>query len=100
MKWTNGKKAVAIIAGIAIIAVISVLCGIVYYGVMRSKYNNVVEMIKQGNYETAEEMLIDMNVIGTKNDEKMADFIPGTSLCPGKYQSALRPDRGTVQRCF
>ena len=71
MKWTNGKKAVAIIAGIAIIAVISVLCGIVYYGVMRSKYNNVVEMIKQGNYETAEEMLIDMNVIGTKNDEKM-----------------------------
>lgn len=74
MKWTNGKKAVAIIAGIAIIAVISVLCGIVYYGVMRSKYNNVVEMIKQGNYETAEEMLIDMNVIGTKNDEKMADF--------------------------
>ena len=74
MKWTNGKKAVAIIAGIAIIAIISVLCGIVYYGVMRSKYNNVVEMIKQGNYETAEEMLIDMNVIGTKNDEKMSDF--------------------------
>ena len=75
MKLTKGKKIAAVIAVvIVVIAVISVLCGIVYYGVKRSKYNNVVEMIKQGNYETAEEMLIDMNVIGTKNDEKMADF--------------------------
>ena len=63
MKLTKGKKIAAVIAVvIVVIAVISVLCGIVYYGVMRSKYNNVVEMIKQGNYETAEEMLIDMNV--------------------------------------
>ena len=57
MKWTNGKKTVAVIA---VIATISMICGIVYYGVMQSKYNNVVEMIKQGNYETAEEMLIDI----------------------------------------
>ena len=26
--------------------------------------------------------------------------VPGTGLCPGKYQSALRPDGSTVQRCF
>ena len=74
MKLTKGKKIAAVIAVvIVVIAVISVLCGIVYYGVMRSKYNNVVEMIKQGNYETAEEMLIDMNVIGTK--WRILDFV-------------------------
>ena len=71
MKWTKGKKAVAVIA---VIATISMICGIGYYGVMRSKYNNVVEMIKQRNYETADEMLIDMNVKGTIDDKKRADF--------------------------
>ena len=31
---------------------------------------------------------------------RLCPHATGTGLCPGKYQSALRPDRGTVQRCF
>ena len=71
MEWTKGKKVMAVIGGIAILFMIY---GIVHFIIMNNQYNKVIEVIKQGDYTRAEEMLIDMNVIGTKNDEKMADF--------------------------
>ena len=71
MEWTKGRKVMAVIGGIAILFMIY---GIVHFIIMNNQYNKVIEVIKQGDYTRAEEMLIDMNVIGTKNDEKMADF--------------------------
>ena len=49
----------AVIGGIAILFM---LYGIVHSIIMNNQYNKVIEVIKQGDYTRAEEMLIDMNV--------------------------------------
>ena len=59
MEWTNGKKVMAVICGIAILFM---LYGIVHFIMMNSQYNKVIEVIKQGDYTRAEEMLTDRNV--------------------------------------
>ena len=59
MEWTKGRKVMAVIGGIAILFMIY---GIVHFIIMNNQYNKVIEVIKQGDYTRAEEMLIDMNV--------------------------------------
>ena len=71
MEWTKGKKVMAVICGIAILFM---LYGIVHFIIMNSQYNKVIEVIKQGDYTRAEEMLTDMNVKHKdENDESVSN---------------------------
>ena len=71
MEWTNGKKVMAVICGIAILFM---LYGIVHFIMMNSQYNKVIEVIKQGDYTRAEEMLTDMNVKHKDDNDERSYF--------------------------
>ena len=71
MEWTKGRKVMAVICGIAILFMIY---GIVHFIIMNNQYNKVIEVIKQGDYTRAEEMLIDMNVKHKDNNLERSEF--------------------------
>lgn len=71
MKWTKSKKIIAVICGIAMLFM---MYGIVHSIIINKQYNEVIAVIKQGDYITAEEMLIDLNVTDKNDDEKRAYF--------------------------
>ena len=71
MEWTKGKKVMAVIGGIAILFMIY---GIVHFIIMNNQYNKVIEVIKQGDYTRAEEMLIDMNVKHKDDNLERSEF--------------------------
>lgn len=71
MEWTKGRKVMAVICGIA---VMFILYGIVHFIIMNSQYNKVIEVIKQGDYTRAEEMLIDMNVKHKDDNLERSEF--------------------------
>ena len=70
MEWTKGRKVMAVIGGIAILFMIY---GIVHFIIMNNQYNKVIEVIKQGDYTRAEEMLIDMNVKHKDDNDERSD---------------------------
>lgn len=72
MEWTKGRKVMAVIGGIAILFM---LYGIVHFIIMNNQYNKVIEVIKQGDYTRAEEMLIDMNVKHKDDNDERSDFM-------------------------
>ena len=71
MEWTKGRKVTAVIGGIAILFMIY---GIVHFIMMNSQYNKVIEVIKQGDYTRAEEMLTDMNVKHKDDNDERSYF--------------------------
>ena len=71
MEWTKGRKVTAVIGGIAILFMIY---GIVHFIIMNNQYNKVIEVIKQGDYTRAEEMLIDMNVKRKDDNDERSYF--------------------------
>ena len=71
MEWTKGRKVMAVIGGIAILFMIY---GIVHFIIMNNQYNKVIEVIKQGDYTRAEEMLIDMNVKHKDDNLERSEF--------------------------
>ena len=71
MEWTKGRKVMAVIGGIAILFMIF---GIVHFIIMNNQYNKVIEVIKQGDYTRAEEMLIDMNVKHKDDNLERSEF--------------------------
>ena len=71
MEWTKGRKVMAVICGIAILFMIY---GIVHFIIMNNQYNKVIEVIKQGDYTRAEEMLIDMNVKHKYDNDERSYF--------------------------
>lgn len=71
MEWTKGRKVMAVICGIAILFM---LYGIVHFIIMNNQYNKVIEVIKQGDYTRAEEMLIDMNVKHKDDNLERSEF--------------------------
>ena len=71
MEWTKGRKVMAVIGGIAILFMIY---GIVHFIIMNNQYNKVIEVIKQGDYTRAEEMLIDMNVKHKDDNDERSYF--------------------------
>ena len=72
MEWTKGRKVMAVICGIAIMFM---LYGIVHFIIMNSQYNKVIEVIKQGDYTRAEEMLIDMNIKHKDDNDERSYFM-------------------------
>ena len=72
MEWTKGRKVMAVIGGIAILFMIY---GIVHFIIMNNQYNKVIEVIKQGDYTRAEEMLTDMNVKHKDDNDERSYFM-------------------------